>query len=193
MTVPGIGAPLPSQIDDPARFKNAATVGACLGLTPRRKRSGDTDTTGRVSRWGDRLLRTYLVAAASVLLHRTRRWGALTAWGLRLAKRDGMQTAQVAVARTLAVILPGIRVDGTVFAWGKDMTPCAPPTSPRDRRPDARPGMSRRDGGCGDRDGSAAGSQSTRATNADGPRPEHHHAAITSKRTMTPARIRKQA
>ncbi|WP_296895990.1 IS110 family transposase [Thiohalocapsa sp.] len=126
MTVPGIGVvtalTFRHTIDDPSRFKSAATVGAYLGLTPRRKQSGETDTSGRVSRWGDRLLRTYLFEAASVLLHRTKRWCALKAWGLRLAKRNGMKKAQVAVARKLAVILHCIWVDGTVFEWGKEMT-----------------------------------------------------------------------
>ncbi len=77
---------------------------------------------GRVSRWGDRLLRTYLFEAASVLLHRTKRWCALKAWGLRLAKRNGMKKAQVAVARKMAVILRCIWVDETVFEWGQVTT-----------------------------------------------------------------------
>ena len=125
MTVPGIGVvtalTFRHTIDDPSRFKSAAMVGAYLGLTPRRKQSGETDTNGRVSRWGDRLLRTYLFEAASVLLHRTKRWCALKTWGLRLARRIGMKKAQVAVARKLALILHCIWVDGAVFEWGKEM------------------------------------------------------------------------
>ena len=109
-------------INDPSRFRSATTVGAYLGLTPRRKQSGEMDTTGHVSRWGDQLLRTYIFEAASVLLHRTKRWCALKAWGLRLAKRNGMKKAQVAVARKLAVILHCIWVDATSFEWGKEMT-----------------------------------------------------------------------
>jgi len=124
MTVPGIGVvtalTFRHTIDDPSRFRSAASVGAYLGLTPRRRQSGEMDTTGHVSRWGDRLLRAYLFEAASVLLHRTRRWCALKAWGLRLAKRNGMKKAQVAVARKLAVILHCIWVDGTSFEWGKE-------------------------------------------------------------------------
>lgn len=108
MRVPGVGAvtalTFRHTIDDPFRFANSATVGAYLGLTPRRKQSGVTDTNGRVSRWGDRLLRTYLFEAASVLLHRTKRWYALKAWSLRLAKRNGMKKAQVAVARKMAAV-----------------------------------------------------------------------------------------
>jgi len=125
MTVPGIGVvtalTFRHTIDDPSRFRSATTVGAYLGLTPRRKQSGEMDTTGHVSRWGDRLLRSYLFEAASVLLYRTKRWCALKAWGLRLAKRNGMKKAQVAVARKLAVILHCIWVDGTSFEWGKEM------------------------------------------------------------------------
>jgi transposase len=40
-------------IDDPSRFRSASTVGAYLGLTPRRNQSGETDPSGKISRWGD--------------------------------------------------------------------------------------------------------------------------------------------
>lgn len=124
MTVPGIGVvtalTFRHTIDDPSRFRSAATVGAYLGLTPRRKQSGETDINGRVSRWGDRLLRTYLFEAASVLMHRTKKWSTLKAWGTRLSKRIGMKKAKVAVARKIAVLLHCIWVDGTSFEWGKE-------------------------------------------------------------------------
>jgi transposase len=121
MTVPGIGVVTAltyrHTIDEPSRFRSAQTVGAYLGLTPRRKQSGELDLTGRVSKWGDRLLRSYLFEAASVILHRTKRWSALKAWGIRLVKRVGLKKAKVAVARKLAVILHCIWTDGTVFEW----------------------------------------------------------------------------
>jgi transposase len=66
MTVPGVGVitalTFRHTIDDPSRFRS--TVGAYLGLTPRRTQSGESDLNGRISRWGDRLLRTYLFEAA---------------------------------------------------------------------------------------------------------------------------------
>ncbi|WP_375789997.1 transposase [Bradyrhizobium sp. Pha-3] len=34
-------------MDDPSRFRSASTVGAYLGLTPRRNQSGETDTVAR--------------------------------------------------------------------------------------------------------------------------------------------------
>ena len=72
------------------------------------------------SKWGDRLLRTYLFEAASVLLHRTQRWSALKAWGTRLMKRVGAKKVKVAVARKIAVILHCIWTDGTSFEWGTE-------------------------------------------------------------------------
>ncbi|MER9643299.1 IS110 family transposase [Mesorhizobium sp. M0239] len=122
MTVPGVGVVTAltyrHTIDDPSRFSSASDVGAYLGLTPRRKQSGETDINGRVSHWGDRLLRTYLYEAASVLMHRTKKWSSLKAWGLRLSKRIGMKKAKVAVARKIAVLLHCLWVDGTSFEWG---------------------------------------------------------------------------
>jgi transposase len=123
MTVPGVGVvtalTFRHTIDDPSRFHSASSVGAYLGLTPRRNQSGETDTNGRISRWGDGLMRTYLFEAATVLLYRTKKWSALKAWGMKLAKRIGMKKAKVAIARKIAVILHCIWVDGTSFEWGK--------------------------------------------------------------------------
>ena len=122
MTVPGVGVvtalTFRHTIDDPSRFQSASSVGAYLGLTPRRNQSGETDTNGKISRWGDRLLRVYLFEAATVLLYRTKKWSSLKAWGMKLAKRIGMKKAKVAIARKIAVILHCIWVDGTSFEWG---------------------------------------------------------------------------
>jgi transposase len=123
MTVPGVGVvtalTFRHTIDDPSRFRSASSVGAYLGLTPRRSQSGETDINGKISRWGDRLLRTYLFEAATVLLHRTKKWSSLKAWGMKLAKRIGMRKAKVAIARKIAVILHCVWVDGTSFDWGQ--------------------------------------------------------------------------
>ena len=103
MTVPGIG-PITAlcfkaTIDDPTRFKRSRSVGAYVGLTTRRDASGEIDWTGRISKCGDAMLRSYLFEAAGVLLTRVPKWSALKAWGMRLAKRNGLRKATVAVAR----------------------------------------------------------------------------------------------
>ena len=72
MTVPGVGVIVAlaytTVIDNPARFKRATSVGAYLGLTPRRYQSGEVDRPGSISKCGDGLLRAYLFEAANVLL-----------------------------------------------------------------------------------------------------------------------------
>lgn len=124
ITVPGVAVvtalTFRHTIDDPSRFRSAADVGAYLGLTARRKQPSETNIDGRVSRWGDRLLRTYLYEAANVLMHRTQKWSTLRSWGARLSKRTGMKKARVAVARKIAVLLHCIWVDGTSFEWGSE-------------------------------------------------------------------------
>ncbi len=121
MTVPGIGAinalAFCAAIDEPARFRRSRSVGAYLGLTPRRHASGEVDWTGRISKCGDAMVRTYLFEAAGVLLIRVPHWCKLKAWGLRLWKRIGFKKARVAVARKLAVILHRMWRDGTDFIW----------------------------------------------------------------------------
>src|SRR5215510_15102706 len=68
MTVPGVG-PITAlcfkaTIDDPTRFKRSRSVGAYVGLTTRRHASGEIDWTGRISKCGDAMLRSYLFEAA---------------------------------------------------------------------------------------------------------------------------------
>ena len=121
MTVPGIGSinalAFCAAIDQPNRFQRSRSVGAYFGLTPRRHASGELDWTGRISKCGDAMVRTYLFEAAGVLLTRVPHWCALKAWGHRLWKRIGFKKAKIAVARKLAVILHRMWCDGTDFIW----------------------------------------------------------------------------
>jgi transposase len=121
MTAPGVG-PITTlcfkaTIDDPVRFARSRSVGAYVGLTSRRHASGEIDWSGRISKCGDAMLRSYLFEAAGVLLTRVPKWSALKAWGTRLAKRIGLRKAKVAVARKLAVILHRMWINGTEFNW----------------------------------------------------------------------------
>jgi len=121
MTVPGIGAltglAYKAAIDDPSRFTSSSSAGPYLGLVPKVRQSGETEWTGRISKTGDELARTYLYEAAGVLLFKVSRWSALRAWGIRLVQRIGLKRAKIAVARKLAVLLHALWTDGTEFEW----------------------------------------------------------------------------
>jgi transposase len=123
MTVPGVGPitalAFKATIDDPARFARSRSVGAYIGLTSRRHASGEVDWSGRISKCGDAMLRSYLFEAAGVLLTRVPTWSAVKTWGMKLANRNGLRKAKVAVARKLAVILHRMWIDGTEFNWSK--------------------------------------------------------------------------
>jgi transposase len=125
MTIPGVGAltavSFVAAVDDPARFGRSSGVGAYFGLTPRRHQSGEVDRSGKISRFGDALTRTYLFEAAGTLLSRVARWSALKAWGTRLARRIGGKKARVALARKLAVLMHRVWMDGTEFRWSKEV------------------------------------------------------------------------
>lgn len=120
-TIPGVG-PLTAltfvaTIDDPTRFCRSSSVGAYLGLTPQRYQSGDIDYTGRISRCGDGLLRSYLYEAANALLTRVTRFSKLKAWGVRIARQHGGVKARVAIARKLSVIMHRMLITREPFHW----------------------------------------------------------------------------
>ena len=125
MTAPGIGpiAALTyrSVIDVPARFHRSQMVGAHLGLTPRTKQSGGSDRRGRISKRGDRGLRTALYSGANAVLHPQCHDHPLRAWALGIAARSGRKKAIIALARRLAVILHRMWCDGTDYRPGPVM------------------------------------------------------------------------
>lgn len=121
MAIPGVGAITAlsffTAIEEPSRFHRADDVAAYLGLTPRIYQSGETLTRGSISKMGNRLTRTHLVNAATVLLAATKTFSSLKDWGLRLSKKIGFHKARIAVARKLAIVMFGLWRDGTHFQF----------------------------------------------------------------------------
>ena len=119
MTVDGVGPITASTfiatIDDPSRFDNADQVASYLGLVPREYQSGETHFRGRITKEGDRLLRSLLVEAATALLSRVKRRSSLKEWGQHLEKGKGFGKARVAVARKLACLLYTMWTSGESF------------------------------------------------------------------------------
>jgi transposase len=126
-TIPGVGAVTAacfvSIVDDPERFGRSDQVAAYLGLTPRRRQSGEVDRRGGVSKTGNAMARHLLYEAANSLLARVKRPCALRDWGLRLQERQGGKKARTAVARKLAVLMHRLWRRQQDFDWRQDAIP----------------------------------------------------------------------
>jgi transposase len=105
-----------AAIDDPSRIRRSRDVGAYLGLVPRRHQSDEVDSVGRISKCGDRRVRTLLYEAANVMPTRYKGQLKLKDWAFAIAKRSTMRKARVALARRLAIIMHAMLRDGTEFA-----------------------------------------------------------------------------
>ena len=119
MTIPGVGQlttlAFTAAIDDPSRFRRSRDLGAYLGLVPRRYQSGEIDYVGRISKVGDRRVRTLLYEAANVMLTRYKGELKLKDWALAIARRSTMRKARIALARRLAIIMHAMLRHGTEF------------------------------------------------------------------------------
>jgi transposase len=105
-------------LEDPQRFRRSRSVGAYLGLRPRRRQSGEQDPLLRITKAGDPYLRRLLVQAAHYILGPFGPDTDLRRFGLRLLARGGRagrKKARVAVARKLAVLLHRLWVTGEVY------------------------------------------------------------------------------
>ncbi len=118
MTIPGVG-PITAlafvcAIDDPRRFESSDKVASYIGLVPRIHQSGEMTRRGRISKLGDKFLRTCLFRAAMTHL-RARAPTDLQRWTLRVAERRGRKRAIIACARKLAIIMHRMWLSGEEF------------------------------------------------------------------------------
>jgi len=96
------------MIGDRKRFAHSRTVGAWLGLTPGQRASGQQDPQQRITKQGDRYLRSLLVNCAHYVLGPFGPDCDLRRHGLAIAARGGANAkkrAVVAVARKHAVLM----------------------------------------------------------------------------------------
>ena len=105
-------------VGDPRRFRRSRNVGPWVGLTPKKRESGDSDPQLRIHRCGDAFLRRLLVVAARYILGPFGKDSDLRRYGLRLCERGGgnaKKRAAVAVARKLAVLLHRLWITGADY------------------------------------------------------------------------------
>ena len=89
MTAPGVGTVVAlafrTTIDLPQHFPQSVTVAPHSGLTPRKFQSGETDRSGRISKYGDAMMRHLLYESATLVLGRLKRPAQLKESGLQIA------------------------------------------------------------------------------------------------------------
>jgi transposase len=115
---PLIGLTFVLILEDPQRFKRSRDVGPYLGLVPAQRDSGKSQPQLRISKSGDKLLRSLLVQGAHCILRKGAPDSDLRQWGLEKQKeggKKGKRRAIVGVARRLAVLLHHLWVNGEVY------------------------------------------------------------------------------
>lgn len=119
MTIPGVGRicalSFYTAIADPYRFERNSDVGPYLGLVPRISQSGSLNIAGRITKTGNRMTRTHLVAAAGSMMVQAKKDSELRRWALRIKERSGHGKARVALARKLAVVMLAMWKSGEPF------------------------------------------------------------------------------
>ena len=121
MTVPGIGPTISSAIvaavGNASGFASGRDLSAWLGLVPRQMSTGDRTILGRISKRGNRYIRTLLVQAAHIILVRrpqTAQQG-LWPWIEEASKRLHRNTLVIALANKLARIAWAVLARGTDY------------------------------------------------------------------------------
>ena len=115
---PLIGLTFVLILEDPQRFKRSRDVGPYLGLVPAQRDSGKSQPQLRISKSGDKLLRSVLVQGAHCILRKGAPDSDLRQWGLEKQKeggKKGKRRAIVGVARRLAVLLHHLWVSGEAY------------------------------------------------------------------------------
>ena len=115
---PLIGLTFVLILEDPQRFKRSRDVGPYLGLVPAQRDSGKSQPQLRISKSGDKLLRSLLVQGAHCILRKGAPDSDLRQWGLEKQKeggKKGKRRAIVGVARRLAVLLHHLWVSGEAY------------------------------------------------------------------------------
>jgi len=105
-TIGGVGPRLAEAIvtmfDDPHRFRTAGQVSSYIGMAPKQFDSGETQRSGRITRHGNRLVRSLLVEVAWCAL-RHNPWARETFQRISGGKKSRRKIAIVAVGRKLLV------------------------------------------------------------------------------------------
>ena len=120
-TIPGIGPITASLLaatvgENIRNFKSARHFAAWLGLVPRQHSSGGKIRLGRITKAGNKQIRTLLVLGATSMVHRAGQWNsAVGAWLRGLLERRPVRLVTVALANKVARIAWAVMVRNEVY------------------------------------------------------------------------------
>jgi len=120
MSLPGVGAvtatALVASIVDPKQFDNGRQLAAWLGLVPRQYSTGGKTRLGRITKQGDKYLRTLLIHGTRAVLAALRdKQDRTSCWLRELIVRRGYKRAAVALAAKNARIIWAMLVRGEAY------------------------------------------------------------------------------
>jgi len=123
-TIPGIGpvtaSAIVASVTDPSMFNSGREFAAFLGPVPRQSSSGGKERLGRISKMGDRYIRTLLVVGATAVLRHAKKGGSPSkAWAEALLQRKSFKVAAVALANKTARIAWAVLTRGEPYQAGK--------------------------------------------------------------------------
>ena len=104
---PGVGpvlaTALVASVADPKTFRSGRNFSAWIGLVPKQHSSGGKDRLGRISKQGDRYLRSLFVAGALAVIRHAKIHGTkYRPWVAALLARRPTKVAAIALANKLA-------------------------------------------------------------------------------------------
>ena len=118
-TIPGVGpiiaATVRVAVQDPAAFRTGRDLAAWIGITPRASSSGGKERLGKISKRGNKQLRTLLIVGATSILKQVRRGSKLSGWILSLMARRPYKVAAVALANKMARTIWALLVRGGTY------------------------------------------------------------------------------
>ncbi len=118
-TIPGVGpiiaATVRASIKDPEAFRTGRDLAAWIGVTPRASSSGGKERLGRISKQGNKQLRTVLIVGATSILKQARRGVRMPGWIASLMARRPYKVAAVALANKMARTIWALLVKGGTY------------------------------------------------------------------------------
>ena len=118
-TIPGVGpiiaATVRVAVQDPAAFRTGRDLAAWIGITPRANSSGGKKRLGKISKRGNKQLRTLLIVGATSILKQARRGSKLPAWVVSIMARRPYKVAAVALANKMARTKWALLVKGGTY------------------------------------------------------------------------------